>query len=286
MISIIICSRQKELSAQLKNNIQNTIGTEYEIIKVDNSQNEYFITQAYNKGMDASKFDYLCFIHEDVEFKSQDWGKILISHLNNNPKGIIGLAGGQIATQVPSSWSVIAQTQRKNFMQCGAMISYPSNIGKSEDEVVMLDGFFLSCKKEFMKSVRFDDSLRGFHAYDADICFRSKANGGTNLVIYDLLVDHKSHGTPNLQWVECTKSVFQKWNHILPIYVGQEQVDINKIEKKSMLRFIRKMIKLGCSYPDIVEDPFISSLWKEVNRRTSFSLKITTLYYCLFKWIL
>jgi hypothetical protein len=171
-------------------------------------------------------------------------------------------------------------------MQCGAMISYPSNIGKSEDEVVMLDGFFLSCKKEFMKSVRFDDSLRGFHAYDADICFRSKANGGTNLVIYDLLVDHKSHGTPNLQWVECTKSVFQKWNHILPIYVGQEQVDINKIEKKSMLRFIRKMIKLGCSYPDIVEDPFISSLWKEVNRRTSFSLKITTLYYCLFKWIL
>ena len=50
MISIIICSRQKELSAQLKNNIQNTIGTEYEIIKVDNSQNEYFITQAYNKG--------------------------------------------------------------------------------------------------------------------------------------------------------------------------------------------------------------------------------------------
>lgn len=137
-----------------------------------------------------------------------------------------------------------------------------------------------------MKSVRFDDSLRGFHAYDADICFRSKANGGTNLVIYDLLVDHKSHGTPNLQWVECTKSVFQKWNHILPIYVGTENVDITQIEQKSLKKFVRKMIKLGCSYSDVIEDSFLVSLWRKINNNEILTLKVSVLFYLLFRRIL
>ncbi len=45
MISIIICSRGEKISTLLEQNIQNTIGTQFEIILIDNSENKYFITQ-------------------------------------------------------------------------------------------------------------------------------------------------------------------------------------------------------------------------------------------------
>ena len=94
MISIIICSREKTRASQLKKNIQDTIGTEFETIIIDNSENKHSITQAYNIGIDQSKFDYLCFIHEDIEFKTSNWGNILTSHIDKNPQGIVGVAGG------------------------------------------------------------------------------------------------------------------------------------------------------------------------------------------------
>lgn len=286
MISIIICSRGKKISTLLEQNIQNTIGTEFEIILIDNSENKYFITQAYNKGIEQSKFDNLCFIHEDIEFKTSNWGNILISHLNQTPQGIIGVAGGQLATQAPSSWSVSKITRRNNFMQYGTMISFPPSVKNKAEEVVMLDGFFLSCKKGFIDPIRFDDTLHCFHAYDADICFRSKANGGTNFVIYDLLIDHKSHGCPNRQWAEYTKKTFEKWNHMLPIYVGTENVDITQIERKNLKKFVRKMIKLGCSYSDVIEDSFLVSLWRKINNNEILTLKVSVLFYLLFRRIL
>lgn len=286
MISIIICSKYSERSDKLASNIQETIGVEYEIISIDNSKNEYFITQAYNKGIGLSKYNYLCFLHEDVNLITNNWGKILIEHLNNNPQGIVGVAGGQIATKVPSSWSELAKTQRKNFMQCGDLVSYPYNMIKMESEVVMLDGFFLACKKDFIEPILFDGNLKGFHAYDADICFRSKYYGGTNIVIYDILINHHSHGTPNRQWVECTKAVFQKWNHIFPIYVGDEKLDILEVEKRMLKRFMRKMIKFGYSYSEVVNDAYISVLWGELYRNPMSSLKLWVLYYCLFKKVL
>lgn len=51
MISIIICNRKKVLDPKLENNIKSTIGIEYEIINIDNSDNRYNIFQAYNKGI-------------------------------------------------------------------------------------------------------------------------------------------------------------------------------------------------------------------------------------------
>lgn len=288
MISIIICSREKKRVSQLKKNIQDTIGAEFETIIIDNSENKHSITQAYNIGIDQSKFDYLCFIHEDIEFKTSNWGNILISHIDKNPQGIVGVAGGQIATKAPSSWSFVPQAQRKNFMQCGKLNTFPkNNVYETETaEVILLDGFFLSCKKEFITPIRFDDTMHGFHAYDADICLRSKANGGTNFVMYNLLIDHKSKGNPNRQWVESTKKTFEKWKHMLPIYTGTENINVSQIEQKNMIRFIRRMIKNGCSYADVVKDDFLSSLWKEINGGETITLKCKTFFYLLFRWTL
>ena len=55
MISCIICSRQPDIPAELKENIASTIGCEHEIIVIDNSSNRETICSAYNQGVRKSR---------------------------------------------------------------------------------------------------------------------------------------------------------------------------------------------------------------------------------------
>ena len=66
MVSIIMCSRNPEMDKRLDENIKQTIGTEYEVVLVDNSAGRYGICGAYNEGVRRAKGDILCFMHEDI----------------------------------------------------------------------------------------------------------------------------------------------------------------------------------------------------------------------------
>ena len=46
MLSLIICSQKPVLSTELSRNIKETVGVDYEIIHIDNSQHQYSIFQA------------------------------------------------------------------------------------------------------------------------------------------------------------------------------------------------------------------------------------------------
>ena len=74
MISLIICSKYDHLSDNLIRNIDQTIGTEYEIVHIDNSQHQYSIFSAYNEGVRRAKGNVLCFMHEDLHFHTDKWG--------------------------------------------------------------------------------------------------------------------------------------------------------------------------------------------------------------------
>ncbi len=76
MISLIICSRKSDISNSLKENIERTIGTDYELIVIDNSTNKYSIFSAYNEGVRRSKGDILCFMHEDILYHMEKTVKL------------------------------------------------------------------------------------------------------------------------------------------------------------------------------------------------------------------
>jgi hypothetical protein len=107
MLSIIACSRNKTLSNEFTLNIRSTFGVDYEIISIDNSENRYSIFSAYNIGISKSQYPYLCFVHEDVLFHSNNWGVNIISHLQDSNTGIIGVAGSDLVTRVPASWATL-----------------------------------------------------------------------------------------------------------------------------------------------------------------------------------
>ena len=127
MLSIVICSKNKLLSNEFVDNIRNTVGVEYEIIHIDNSENKFTIFSAYNLGFYKSKYQYLCFVHDDVFFHSQNWGQRVIAHLQDPKTGILGLAGGDLVSRVPASWSGFL-SQSKNIIQSDRTGKEPTQI--------------------------------------------------------------------------------------------------------------------------------------------------------------
>lgn len=269
MLSIIICSRKPSLDQRLLKNIRETAGVDYEIIAIDNSKNEYSIFSAYKTSILKSKYPCLCFVHEDVLFRSENWGKMVYRHLDDENTGVIGIAGGDLVTKVPAPWSMSGVA--KNFIQSGKSkkrkLIYENarvNKGSMKHEVILLDGVFLCMRRNIFGKIMFDDkTFNGFHGYDYDICIQSKLAGYKNYVVYDIVIEHFSHGTRNREWVINMLQVFRKWQSFLPITLNNySEEEIQNLEKKNLYLFIKRMIHTSFTRTEILDST--SELWEQV----------------------
>lgn len=98
MISIVICGRDNEIDTRLYNNIKDTIGVPFEIHYIKNSNNEYDLFSAYNKGVIASNYEFICFMHDDITYKTVNWGSLAVDKFSSAEVGAIGVAGSPYAS--------------------------------------------------------------------------------------------------------------------------------------------------------------------------------------------
>ena len=261
MISIIVCSRNKSISDGFAKNIGDTIHVDYEIVHIDNSENQFSICSAYNEGFSRSRFPYLCFVHEDVCFLSKNWGEKIVAHLQTPDVGILGLAGRDYLTRVPASWSAkmegmnIVQSDKTGKKETKTKYA-PIGYDKPRREVVMLDGVLLCMRRELMESIKFDENLDGFHGYDFDISIQSVLTGKINHVIYDILVEHFSRGTPDADYYRSLIKIFKKWERSLPL-LGRNLSEnvlnkIPEIEKNGIRKLTGKMMRRGVPTKEIM----------------------------------
>lgn len=261
MLSIIICSRNKTLSKEFVNNINSTVGIDNEIIHIDNSENKYSIFSAYNFGISKSNFPYLCFVHEDVLFHSNNWGENVIAHLQDPKTGILGIAGGDLVTRVPASWATLI-SPCQNIIQTDknktSLLIDPQNYLLSKRSSVTLDGIFLCMRKELTLSIRFDEQLKGFHGYDYDISLQSSIAGYTNYVIYDIKLEHFSKGKTDILYFRNLISIYKKWEKYLPLIgeniTADERKQVLQIEQKKLYQLTKKMVRKGFEIDEIVAE--------------------------------
>jgi len=230
MISIIICSRKSDISQTLKDNIANTIGIVYELILIDNSKDKYSIFQAYNLGVSRAKYPYLCFMHDDILFHTKVWGEKVIGHFKNPEVGIIGVAGGHYIPDSPSTWfssSVnsinILQSSFEREVKKTIHVAELNYLDGIKAEVVAVDGVWFCIPKSFFNTISFDENtFKGFHCYDLDICLQARSAGYQVLVVSDILLEHFSSGNCNNEWFENSIIFNNKWKNKLPQIVGIE----------------------------------------------------------------
>jgi GT2 family glycosyltransferase len=196
----------------LYENIVYTIGVPFELVVIDNSENKYSIFEAYNEGIKKASYNFLCFMHEDVWYHSQDWGKSIIKHLSISNIGLIGLAGAYYLLSIPSTWFK-AKPYVKNLIQK----DFKHYSIKEDKEVICVDGFWFCSRKDIFQQVAFDEKIfSGFHFYDLDISMQIHEKGYSIQVISDVTIEHFSGGSLDRQWLDSAYIFYNKWKKQLP----------------------------------------------------------------------
>lgn len=240
MLSIIISSRDISLFNQLAKNIDETVGCEYEIIRIENLK--YFgICKAYNLGLAKAKHANFCFVHEDVIFRTNGWGKTICEILNDPEIGLIGIAGQKYRSKMPSTWYSFCAPENSialNIIQHNDQIiehSYIKPDNKQLTEVIVCDGVFLCSRRDVLANYPFDENtFKNFHFYDLDFAL-SIRNDYKSVVTYDVLLEHFSIGRLNKSWSREAIKFYKKWNKSLPLsLVNIEKSEIRKIETSNM----------------------------------------------------
>ncbi len=248
MISIIICSRKKEINSGLSENIINTIGCEYELIVIDNSENKYSIFEAYNLGIERSTGDYLCFMHDDIILHTLGWGTIIDRVFKKDPQiGLIGIAGSTAKTKAPSAWWDCAEDEKViNIIQ-----HFPTkekeiwNFGFEKEqntEVVAIDGVFMVMQRD--KLLYFNTDMKGFHNYDLNISFECKKQGYKIIVTNEIVLEHFSSGVLNEAWVGSTYTIHKLYKEVLPLMINANAIG-KETEEANVKRFLEECFKYG-----------------------------------------
>ncbi|KEO75289.1 glycosyltransferase [Anditalea andensis] len=253
MISIIICSVSSENLKKVTESIDNTVGIRNEIIAINNNHNPRGITAVYNEGVRKANYDYLCFVHEDVIFKSVDWGQKCINILQDQSIGIVGIAGGGYKSLAPSGWDcqeLQNPYKTSHYMVQGYKYQNKSDYlvnnnptGEKLNEVVAVDGVWFCTRKEVAVKYPFDEKLlKGFHGYDIDFSL-SVIQEYKIVVTFEILIKHLSEGNFDKEWLNAILTVHSKWNAHLPKYLPQiNTAEIFKAEKVAFKNIIDKMI--------------------------------------------
>lgn len=254
MISIIICSRTPSISSELIENINKTIGIQYELICVDNSTNTYSIFSAYNEGVKRSHFDILCFMHDDISFQSNNWGQNVLNRFSALKLGAIGVAGSPYYAILPGAWWSGGYICQSVFGE--QELAYQVKKDNALP-VVVLDGLWFCVRKSLFNMIRFDDTtFNGFHYYDIDISLQIHQQGYDILNVYDIAIKHSS-GKLDEIWLKNAILLQEKWQNSLPLSITKiSYLKEVTIEYAVLEEYIHSMKKNGARQFDIIQFSF------------------------------
>lgn len=223
MISIIICSRTPSVPTQFSQNIAETIGFDYELIIIDNSENRYSIFEAYNVGIEKSSGDYWCFVHDDVLFHTPNWGKELVKIFEADKQiGLVGIAGSKIKTLMPSAWfdcdeSLKVNSHIQHFSPDKIELWERGWKSSDMEEVSVIDGVFMTGRKD--NSIKFNEQLDGFHNYDLNISIAYRNLSYKIVVTRNVLLEHFSLGKIDKSWYISALQFDAEYRKYLPLKV-------------------------------------------------------------------
>ena len=260
MLSIIICSRKSDISFELKQNIADTIGCEYELIVIDNSRNQYDIFQAYNLGIEKAGGEILCFMHDDILMHTNNWGDVLQEQFKDNSIGMIGVGGSHFISSIPMYWSSSPFIAQYNWHNDNGIIEKNITIDTFNGEladVAVVDGVFFCIPKKLFKTLRFDSNCyTGFHVYDMDISMQVLALGKRVCVTKGFIVEHfwserRLQNQKYLDILEKNLAIFsEKWKPFLPVVKGINEPEhvIRRLDNLFAAAYEAKKVRRSKAY--------------------------------------
>jgi glycosyltransferase involved in cell wall biosynthesis len=264
MISIIICSANAADLKLVQENISATIGVPHEVIAFDNGSGSKGICEIYNHGTKQAKFDILCFMHEDISFRTVNWGKKVLSIFKENEEiGLLGIAGGGYKSLTPSSWYNYHLQENggfyanliQGFKHTGKPDQHEYRNPKTESlsRVACIDGCWMCTRKTVAIRYPFDEKrLKKFHGYDLD--FSIAVNQQYHVMVtFEVLLQHFSEGNFDSTWMDEIIKVHKKWGGFLPVNADNlNERDLKRVERDAYLGFLQRSLDSGYTHNQLL----------------------------------
>ena len=250
MISVIICSRTSLALSAIEENIAATIGIPYKLIAIDNSKGQYGICEAYNIGAAKSKYDLLCFMHEDIRFHTIGWGRIVAETLADPTIGVLGVTGGQWQVAAPAAWwgcgLELCREHIVNVYEDGRTeLDFRNPEGAMLADAAVVDGLWMCSRKEVWEKCPFDaQTFTQFHFYDIDYCTEIFRQDLRVCITFQILLEHHSRGSVNDSWLHNALKYQQKRLGQLPFGVATlSQAQQDQMELRALHEFAGRIIR-------------------------------------------
>jgi GT2 family glycosyltransferase len=236
MITIIYSThKDSDYNNKFRQHLLQSVGLKNVQILEYQNNNEYSLSQVYNKGLNESKFDVVVCCHNDIKLEN-GWGKKLLDDFSNNPEfGVIGKAGSCYFPKSGIYWERMTQTM------VGQVYHQPEGRKKWLSKyspklpflipVVTIDGLFISFDKRKIKHT-FDETIGKFHFYDHLFCVPNYLDGVKIGVTTSFEITHESVGMPNQEFFESKEKFIEKYGNNLPLDLMPENVYIPIIKEK------------------------------------------------------
>jgi GT2 family glycosyltransferase len=220
MITVIYSTHKDEqFNNKFKQHLLQTVGLkDVQILEYKNN-NEFSLSEIYNKGISHSNFDIVVCCHNDIKLEN-GWGKKLLKDYSDNPEyGIIGKAGTSYFPKSGIFW------ERMNQTMVGQVYHQPDKdkwLSKYSSKlpiiipVVSIDGLFMSFNKTKIKHT-FDESIGKYHFYDHLFCIPNYLDGVKIGVTSSFEITHQSIGKPNQEFFITKDKFLEKWGSNLPL---------------------------------------------------------------------
>lgn len=211
-ISFVICSIKPDKLAAIRARIEHLFRDhDVEVMGLTDARS---LAEAYNRGAEQAKGNWLVFCHDDIALPQEDFADRLFTHLAAHD--LIGMAGA--SKLVDGHW------ERAGFPHLHGHILHRPPDGQGwvyycaglqapvMTGIAALDGVFLACRREVWEAVRFDaETFDGFHLYDIDFSHRAARAGYSLAVPSDLLLVHDSTGRYDAVWQRYNERFLKKF---------------------------------------------------------------------------
>jgi hypothetical protein len=221
-------SQPKDFRVRYNRELTESSGLEKHEISIIPYENDgsLSLTAAYNDIWECAeifKDAVFVFIHDDIHFKTNNWGRTLLDLFNQHDMDIIGVAGTAVLHQhgawlldknfefdseSKDIWGKVWQLNQ-NGEEFVFDITTPAKKCKTLQPVVTIDGLFIAFNPETCS--RFDEDFQSFHFYDISFCAKNFSQGRKIAVTETIQILHESNGSADELWQENRLKFCQKY---------------------------------------------------------------------------
>ncbi len=142
------------------------------------------IAGTYNRLANASKADLLGFVHDDIEFLSENWDGIVADLFAEYDADILGVVG---STKYEGGRIFDTGTEHALGHFCCEINGKPSVKILSRafryKPARVIDGMLMFARKSYWEKEKFDETFDELFFYDTDFCLRGKVGVTTSILV-------------------------------------------------------------------------------------------------------